>query len=262
MIGYAVWTSVAEPAFAATEGIAAAIPQAAKSLIPLFLISLVLVNALAVTAITNERDGRSLDLLLATDLSPKEFVFGKLGGVFWVTGMMVLAPILLAGLAWWRGSMSGENLCFVTGGLIVMNVFVSVLGLHCGMRYANTRTAISVSLGTVFFLFLGVITCIVMMISFSGSFQVQLAPFMAFILGGGVGLYLALGVRNPSKAILTASLLLPFFTFYAITSFLMENNLSVFIVTACSYGFATAAMLVPALYEFDFAMGRTAAADG
>lgn len=263
LVGYAVWTSVSEPAFGrATQGIAATIPQSAKSLIPLFLISLVLVNALAVTAITNERDGRSLDLLLATDLSPKEFVFGKLGGVFWVTGMMILAPLILAFVAWWRGGMTGENLCFVSGGLIVMNIFVSVLGLHCGMRYANTRTAISVSLGTVFFLFLGVITCIVMMISFSGSFQVQLAPFMAFILGGGVGLYLALGVRNPSKAILTASLLLPFFTFYAITSFLMENNLSVFIVTACSYGFATAAMLVPALNEFDFAMGRTAAADG
>lgn len=262
LISYAVWNSAAEPAFGqATEGIAAAIPQAAKPLIPLFLISLVLVNALAVTAITNERDGRSLDLLLATDLSPKEFVFGKLGGVFWVTGLMIVCPIALAVVAWSRGSVSGENLIFVVGGLLVMNAFVATLGLHCGMRYSNTRSAISVSLGTVFFLFLGVITCIVMMISFSGSFQVQLAPFMAFILGGGVGLYMALGMRNPSKAILTASLLLPFFTFYAITSFLMENNLSVFIVSACSYGFTTAAMLIPALYEFDFAMGRTSAAD-
>jgi len=263
LIAYGVWNSAAEPALGrATDGIAAAIPQAAKPLIPLFLISLVLVNTLAVTAITNERDGKSLDLLLATDISPQEFVFGKLGGVFWVTGWMILAPIVMAVLAWWRESMTGENLCYVVGGLLVMNLFVATLGIHCGMRYANTRAAISVSLGTVFFLFLGVITCIVMMISFSGSFQVQLAPFMAFILGGGVGLYMALGIRNPSKAILAASLILPFFTFYAITSFLMENNLSVFIVSTASYGFTTAAMLIPALYEFDFAMGRTSTADG
>ncbi len=47
-----------------------------------FLVSLVLVNALAVTSITNERDGQALDLLLVTDLSPNEFMFGKLGGVF------------------------------------------------------------------------------------------------------------------------------------------------------------------------------------
>ncbi len=261
LLGYSLCTIAEEPAFAA-EGIAAAIPSSARLLVPLYLISLVLVNALAVTAVTNERDGRSLDLLLATDLSPKEFVFGKLGGVFWVTGIMIVAPIALVAMSWWRGTTTGENLCYVTCGLLVMNTFVATLGLHCGMRYANTRTAISVSLGTVFFLFLGVVTCIVMMISFSDSFQVQLAPFMAFILGGGVGLYLALGARNPSKAILTASLLLPFLTFYAITSFLMENNLSVFIVTATSYGFATAAMLIPALNEFDFAMGRTATADG
>ena len=260
LIAYMLWNSAQPTRMELTNrGI---IPPVARTLVPLFLLSLVLVNALAVTAITNERDGKSLDLLLATDLSPKEFVFGKLGGVFWVTGLMVLAPVVLSIVAWWRGGMSGENLWYVIGGLLVMDAFVATLGIHCGMRYANTRSAISVSLGTVFFLFLGVITCIVMMISFSGSFQVQLAPFMAFILGGGVGLYMALGIRNPSKAILWASLLLPFFTFHAITSFLMEHNLTVFIVSAGIYGFATAAMLIPALYEFDFAMGRTSAADG
>ena len=64
---------------------------------PLFLVRLVIVNALAVTSVTNERDGKSLDLLLATDLSPKEFVFGKLGGVFWVTKEMVFLPIETSG---------------------------------------------------------------------------------------------------------------------------------------------------------------------
>ncbi|MCH7728861.1 MAG: ABC transporter permease, partial [Planctomycetes bacterium] len=41
-----------------------------------------IVTALAVTSVTNERDGQALDLLLVSDLSSKEFVFGKLGGVF------------------------------------------------------------------------------------------------------------------------------------------------------------------------------------
>ncbi len=99
------------------------------------------------------------------------------------------------------------------------------------------------------------------MISFSGSFHVQLAPFLAFILGGGVGLYVSLGARNPSPAILVASLLLPFATFYAITSYLLNLTLAVFLVTAVAYSFATAAMIVPALAEFDFAMGRSTAAE-
>ena len=61
-------------------------------LVPLFLLSLVLVNAQAVTSMTSERDARALDLLLVTDLSPKEIVFGKLGGVFYNTKEMVLLP--------------------------------------------------------------------------------------------------------------------------------------------------------------------------
>ena len=57
---------------------------------PLLLLSLVLVNAQAVTSLTSERDVRALDLLLVTDLSPKEIVFGKLGGVFYNTKEMIL----------------------------------------------------------------------------------------------------------------------------------------------------------------------------
>ena len=235
----------------------ALMPAAALPLTPLLFISLVIVNALAVTAVTSERDGQALDLLLATDLSAKEFVFGKLGGVLWVTKEMIILPMLLAGYVWFSGAMSFENLIYLLGGLAVMNVFVAMLGLHCGMIYANSRTSISVSLGTVFFLFLGVVTCIFMMISFSGSFQVQLAPFLAFILGGGVGMYVSLGIRNPSPAIFVASLCVPFATFYAIVSFLLDNSLAVFIVMTAAYGFSTAAMLIPALFEFDVAMGRT-----
>jgi hypothetical protein len=96
-----------------------------------------------------------------------------------------------------------------------------------------------------------------MMISFSGSFQAQLQPFLAFMVGGGVGLYVALGARNPSTAIGVASFLCPFATFYAIASFLLHYTLAVFLVTVAAYGFATAAMLIPAIYEFDVAAGRT-----
>lgn len=237
------------------------IPALAWALVPLFLLSLVIVNALAVTAVTTERDGKSLDLLLTTDLSPKEFVFGKLGGVFSVATLMIALPLALVFSAWWRSGMTTENLIFISCGLFVMDMFVATLGLHCGMRYANSQTAVAVSLGTVFFLFLGVISCMLLMISFSGSFQVQLGPFLALILGGGVGLYMALGAHNPSTAIFAVSFLVPFFTFYAITSFLLRFNLSVFLVLTVTYGFTTCAMLIPAISEFDFALDQTAGSD-
>ena len=257
-LAVAVHFAIANTAPGARETL---LPSAAWPLLPLLFISLVIVNALAVTAVTSERDGQALDLLLATDLSAKEFVFGKLGGVLWVTKEMILLPMLLAGYVWWRGAISLENTIYLVSGLAVMNVFVSMLGLHCGMIYANSRTAISVSLGTVFFLFLGVVTCVFMMISFSGSFEGQLAPFLAFILGGGVGMYVSLGIRNPSPAIFVASLCVPFATFYAIVSFLLDNSLAVFLVMSAAYGFSTAAMLIPAIFEFDVAMGRTTGSD-
>jgi hypothetical protein len=146
---------------------------------------------------------------------------------------------------------------YVLGGLAVLYAFAAVLGLHAGMIYENSRAAIATSLGTVFFLFVGVATCMRIMIAFSGSFQAQLQPFLAVMLGGGVGLYLALGARNPSAAIGVAAFVCPLATFYAITSFLLDYTLAVFLVTAGAYGFTTAAMLVPAIYEFDVATGRT-----
>jgi ABC-type Na+ efflux pump permease subunit len=236
-------------------------PAAARGLVPLFFVSLVIINALAVTTITVERDGRSLDSLLVTDLSPPEFLFGKLGGVLWITKEMVIGPLLLCIYLWYQGGIALENLIYVTGGLLVLDIFVAVLGLHCGMTYTDSRTAIGASLGAVFFLFLGVVTCIVLMISFSGSFHGQLAPFLALNLGGSAGLYVSLGWRNPSPAIGWSSLLLPFLTFYAITSYLEGYTLAVFLVIAATYGFATAAMVIPALSEFDVAMGRTTTAE-
>jgi ABC-type transport system involved in multi-copper enzyme maturation permease subunit len=241
---------------------------AAPALVPVFLLSLMLINAQGVTSLTNERDARALDLLLVTDLTPREFVFGKLGGIFFNTKEMVVIPLLLCGYLWYFGGLTsstssgGENLVYLVVGLLVMDVFVAMLGVHTGMAYANSRTAIATSLGTVFFLFVGVATCMWIMVAFGGgSFQVQLAPFVAFMLGGGVGLYVALGIRNPSPAIGLASLLCPFATFFAITSFVLGNTLSVLLVVVGTYGFTTAAMFIPALYEFDVATGRTTGAE-
>ena len=227
------------------------------TVVPLIVLSLVLVNALAVTSMTTERDLGAFDLLLVTDISPLEFVCGKLGGVFYNAKEMILLPAALAIYLCIAGALSSENLVYLLGGLALMNLFVATLGMHSGMTYDNSRSAMAVSLGTVFFLFVGVATCMRIMIAFSGSFQLQLAPFLAFMIGGGAGLFAALGARNPSQAIGLASLLLPVLTFVAITGFLQGDTLGVFLIVEFTYGLTTAAMLVPAISEFDVATGRT-----
>jgi len=229
---------------------------AAQSVTALLVVSLILLNAAAVTAITSERDSRALDLLLVTDLSPKEIVFGKLLGAFYTAKEMVLLPLALFGYLLYAEALTTEQFVFLLGGWVVMVVFAATLGLHAGITYANSRTAVATSIGTLLFLFLGVATCMRMMLAFN-AFEYQLTSFLGFIAGGGVGLFVALGWRNASQAIFWASLALPFATFFVITSYLLRDYDRVFLVTVAAYGFAVAAMLVPAVSEFDVALGRT-----
>jgi len=241
------------------DGITAA--RATATLVPLALLSLVLITAQSVTSLTSERDGKTLELLLVTDLSAKEIVFGKLLGVAYNAKEMLLLPPLLAIYLATTGPLRIENLVYLLITLGVLCLFVIVLGLHAGIRYARTQVAVATSLGTVFFLFVGVAVCMRMMVAFSGSFQAQLQPFLALVIGGGLGLYVALSAGRPSTAIGIASFLCPVATFYALTSYLLGYTLTVALVTSATYGFTTTAMLVPALSEINFATDRPVVED-
>ncbi len=232
----------------ADEGVE--IPAVAKPLAPLMFVSLVMINALAVTSITSERDGRALDLLRVTDISPTEFLFGKWLGILFVSLDMLLLPLLMCVYLWFHRVVSLENLAYLIIGFSVIALFVSALGIHAGMSNATSRQAIAVSLGTVFFLFLGVVTSMVMMVSFTGNVEAQLAPFLACIVGGAIGLYVALGWNLQSSALALASLVLPITMFYCITSLLLERYLGALLAVTFAYGFATTAIVVPRLSEF------------
>jgi ABC-type transport system involved in multi-copper enzyme maturation permease subunit len=234
------------------------IPPAVKPLVTLLVIGLILLNALAVTSLTNERDSRALDLLLVTDLSPKEIVFGKLLGAFYNAKEMILLPIALCGYLWFAEAISTENFAFLVLGIAVFNAFAAMLGIHMGMNYSNSRTAIATSIGTILFLFLGVATCMRIMLAFSNSFEYQFTTFLGFIAGGSVGMYVALNWRIRSPALTVVAITAPFATIVGITSFLQKNYGAVFLLSAVTYGFATWAMLVPAIDVFDVATGRTA----
>ena len=85
---------------------------------------------------------------------------------------------------------------------------------------------------------------------------------MVFIGAGSVALYGSLGAKNPSPAIGLVALLTPFCSFYCIISLLQGDFGAAFVVGTAVYGFALAAMLVPAVSEFDIALGRTNAMQG
>jgi len=230
--------------------------------VSLGILSLVLVNAQGVTALTSERDTGALDLLLVTEVSPKEFIYGKLYGVLYNSKEMIALPILWAAWLWLRGTLWGESAVFAVVDFLLLCHFSAMLGLHSAITYTNSRAAVANSLGTIFFLMVGILVCAYLIVLSDQEFGRQLLSFLIFIGAGSVALFGSLGAKNPSRAIALVSLLTPFWSFYCIISLINGDTAAAFLCSAGIYGFALLAMLVPAVSDFDIALGRTSAIQG
>ena len=272
-----LWFAVTElnrpggrPAFAAAYG-----------LVPIAVLSLLLVAAQAVTSVTSERDGGMLDVLLVTDVSPREFVFGKLWAVLYNCKEYIIPPFLLAIFYAARGALirvppdasSAEffaanfgPLVAVTGALAVLIVFAVALGLHVSLRITQSRTAIAHTLGTIFFLSVGTLISIYLIVINGGSFANQWVSFVSFLVLGIGGLLFVLSADRPSPALTLASVMCPLAMFYCIVNVLVgrpgtdeaSDPLVPFLVLGAAFGFTIYAMLLPLVTEFDVSLGRTA----
>jgi ABC-type Na+ efflux pump permease subunit len=253
---------------------------AARGLVPIGILSLLLVTAQAATAVTSERDTGSLDLLLVTDLTPGEFIFGKILGIAYNTLEYLIAPLLLAGLYFAFNRLATpprghpemifgknlESLICINLGILILLFFAMVLAIHVALRIINSQLAVINSLGTVFFLSVGTLIC-VYLILINGRFESQWASFIFFLFAGIGGLWWVLNADRPSTALTMASFLCPLAAFYCVTNILVgrpgseesADPLIPFLVVAATFGFTIAAMLVPLLGEFDVALGRTTA---
>lgn len=250
----ATWFATRAPADSLILGM---ISPAGFAFVGVGLLSLMLINAQAVTSFTSERDAKTLELLLVTDITASEFIYGKLGGIFWNTKEVIILPLLLVVSFLVQGTLTFEDFLYVSLGFLALGIFSAMLGLHGGISFDNSRSAIANSLGTMFFLFLGIFVCMMMILEARSSFWLQLPSFLIFILGGAIGLSASLTHKNQSSALTLSAFMLPFFTFYAITGFLLHETLGVWLALTLTYGFTTAAMLIPSVSEFDVALGRT-----
>ncbi|HZU38468.1 MAG TPA: ABC transporter permease [Gemmataceae bacterium] len=254
---------------------------AGYGLVPIGILSLLLIGAQAVTAITSERDIGALDLLLVTDLTPQEFIFGKLGGILWNVLVYMVPPLILAGVYAAYGMLATpprahpemlgykntEALVCVIGAITVLLAFVIVLGVHVALRTEKSRLAVVHTLATVFFLSAGTLICIGIILINTRRFEAQWTSFILFLFAGIAGLYWVLSGDRPSVALTLASWLCPVAVYYTVTNILIGKPGSVestdplmpFLVTVGAFGFTVMAMLVPLLSEFDVALGRTSA---
>ena len=139
----------------------------------------------------------ALDVLLVTDISPKEFVFGKLLGVVYNCKEYLIPPLVLVFYYAALGALARTPpdagvadvfeanfapLVAVVGALVVLFAFAVVLGLHVSLRITNSRLAIANTLGTIFFLSVGTLICIYLIVVNGGSFANQWISFIAFLV--------------------------------------------------------------------------------
>ncbi|MGB0741822.1 MAG: ABC transporter permease subunit, partial [Planctomycetaceae bacterium] len=164
----------------------------AFSLLGVGLVSLLLANAQAVTSVTTERDAKTLEILLVTDLHPWEFMVGKIVGALWNAREMLVIPLVIVTAMSVGGilpTLTAENTLYVCIGFLVLILFAIALGLHAGMSYDNSRQAIAHSLGTMFFLCVGIFVFMLLLVEARSSFAIQLQSFVLFIGFGSLGLY-------------------------------------------------------------------------
>lgn len=251
---------------------------AAVGLLPVGVLSLLLVTAQATTAITSERDTGALDLLLVTDLSPREFIFGKLLGIIYNTKEYLFPPLILAGVyavygllatpprghPELLGPMNATALLCVIGATLVLMAFALVLGVHVALRTSNSQVAIIHALSTIFFLTVGTLICIALIL-INRQFEYQWGSFVFFLIAGIGGLWYVLSADRPTAALSWASWFCPLAVLYTVMTLLVgrpgtqesADPLIPAVVILGAFGFAITAMLVPLLSEFDVAMGRT-----
>lgn len=273
LIGYFAYAEMTQPggraAFAAAYG-----------LVPVTVLSMLLVSAQAVTSITSERDGGALDVLLVTDVSPTEFVFGKLLGVAYNTWQYLVPPVLMAGAYAAAGALTktpsdatlparflinlGPMLATV-GAILVLFAFSMAVGLHVALRVVNSRLAIVNTLGTVFFLSVGTLICIYLIVINGGSFGNQWLSFVGFLVLGIGGLMWVLNGDRPATALSVGATVCPLAMFYCVANVLIAKPgtdesaapLVPFLFLAGAFGGTVFAMVFPLVTEFDVALGRT-----
>ncbi|MEZ6056386.1 MAG: ABC transporter permease subunit [Planctomycetaceae bacterium] len=254
-IAVALFVWVRQPVFS-EELVLGMLPRPAAAFVSLTIIGLLLVTAQSVTSLTSEQDGQTLELLLVTEVTAKEFIFGKLFGVLYNTKEVLVVPLLMLLMFRYEGGLSREDLLFLVIGFGSLTSFCAALGLHMALSHDSSRQAILNSLGTVFFLFAGIFICLMLIVDARQSFGLQLQVFGLFSGGGALALILLLTRKNASSALMLCGLLLPFLTFYSTVGFLQGDTGAVCAAVFCAYAFTTVAMLVPAISEFDHALGR------
>jgi len=118
---------------------------------------LLLTPGLVASAITLEREQRTLEMLLLTHLQPSEIVSGKLFARLLLPGGLLVGFLPLALLCATHGGVTGVNFVFTYVLLLVVALAMGSVAMLCSALFRRTAVATAVAYSVLIFLVLGVL---------------------------------------------------------------------------------------------------------
>lgn len=120
-----------------------------------FIILMLLVPAITATAITGERDRKTLDLLLVTRMKPRDIIVGKLLASLSTIVLLIVASTPILFLAFVYGGISVMDVIITIGVLMISAFFVGSIGILCSTICKKTSTALVSSYSIILGIILG-----------------------------------------------------------------------------------------------------------
>jgi ABC-type Na+ efflux pump permease subunit len=112
-----------------------------------FLVVAALTPALTAAAITDEKERKTLDFLLVTDLSPREIVFGKLASRAGVLFTLVLAGLPVVSLIQFFGGIDPQLPLAAAGVTLATVASLAAVAVACSALVGRTRDAVVLAYG-------------------------------------------------------------------------------------------------------------------
>lgn len=130
-------------------------------------IALFIATATAATSMTREKESNTLELILSTPLTSKQIITGKIWGLVWAAGPMLLVPWLTVGLFVVAGLFGSGGMIIPPESLLTMPVLLvaftatcCMIGLQASIKSKKTLAAVFSSMGVVIFFVVITSSCV------------------------------------------------------------------------------------------------------
>ena len=107
----------------------------------LFILVVLSVPAVAGGSISLEREKKTLDVLLTTNLNPWRIITGKLEASLGVVLILTVSALPVLSLVVVFGGIGLGGLLLMAGGLLLTGIFVGSIGIFCSVVFKRTTLA-------------------------------------------------------------------------------------------------------------------------